>query len=83
MMFEDVILEYVKNLDKMKLVVFCGDLNVVYEEIDLKNLKINCKNVGFLDEECVKFFVFLDVGFIDSFCYFYLDLIDVYFWWFY
>lgn len=36
MTFEDAILEYVKNLDKTKPVVLCGDLNVAHEEIDLK-----------------------------------------------
>ncbi|ENJ8709519.1 exodeoxyribonuclease III [Listeria innocua] len=83
MTFEDVILEYVKNLDKTKPVVLCGDLNVAHEEIDLKNPKTNRKNAGFSDEERAKFSAFLDAGFIDSFRYFYPDLTDAYSWWSY
>ncbi|EIM8286854.1 exodeoxyribonuclease III [Listeria monocytogenes] len=83
MTFEDAILEYVKNLDKTKPVVLCGDLNVAHEEIDLKNPKTNRKNAGFSDEERAKFSAFLDAGFIDSFRYFYPDLNDAYSWWSY
>ncbi|MML69847.1 exodeoxyribonuclease III [Listeria monocytogenes] len=83
MTFEDAILEYVKNLDKTKPVVVCGDLNVAHEEIDLKNPKTNRKNAGFSDEERAKFSAFLDAGFIDSFRYFYPDLTDAYSWWSY
>lgn len=83
MTFEDAILEYVKNLDKTKPVVLCGDLNVAHEEIDLKKPKTNRKNAGFSDEERAKFSVFLDAGFIDSFRYFYPDLTDAYSWWSY
>ncbi|EAE9629018.1 exodeoxyribonuclease III [Listeria monocytogenes] len=83
MTFEDAILEYVKNLDKTKPVVLCGDLNVAHDEIDLKNPKTNRKNAGFSDEERAKFSAFLDAGFIDSFRYFYPDLTDAYSWWSY
>ncbi|EAD6490505.1 exodeoxyribonuclease III [Listeria monocytogenes] len=83
MTFEDAILEYVKNLDKTKPVVLCGDLNVAHEEIDLKNPKTNRKNAGFSDEERAKFSAFLDAGFIDSFRYFYPNLTDAYSWWSY
>ncbi|ECW8275905.1 exodeoxyribonuclease III [Listeria monocytogenes] len=83
MTFEDAILEYVKNLDKTKPVVLCGDLNVAHEEIDLKNPKTNRKNAGFSDEERAKFSAFLDAGFIDSFRYFFPDLTDAYSWWSY
>ncbi|EAG1936574.1 exodeoxyribonuclease III [Listeria monocytogenes] len=83
MTFEDAILEYVKNLDKTKPVVLCGDLNVAHEEIDLKNPKTNRKNAGFSNEERAKFSAFLDAGFIDSFRYFYPDLTDAYSWWSY
>ncbi|MBC1624438.1 exodeoxyribonuclease III [Listeria welshimeri] len=83
MTFEDAILEYIKNLDKTKPIVLCGDLNVAHEEIDLKNPKTNRKNAGFSDEERAKFSAFLDAGFIDSFRYFYPDLTDAYSWWSY
>ena len=45
MEWEDAFLAYLKNLEKNKPVVFCGDLNVAHKEIDLKNPKTNRKNV--------------------------------------
>ncbi|MBQ7076636.1 MAG: exodeoxyribonuclease III, partial [Lachnospiraceae bacterium] len=50
MEWEDAFLSYVDGLRKKKPVVFCGDLNVAHEEIDLKNPKTNHKNAGFTDE---------------------------------
>lgn len=41
MVWEDVFREYLKGLENVKLVIVCGDLNVVYNEIDFKNLKSN------------------------------------------
>ena len=41
---------YLKNLEKTKPVIMCGDLNVAHKEIDLKNPKTNRKNAGFTDE---------------------------------
>ncbi|MEI3140094.1 MAG: endonuclease/exonuclease/phosphatase family protein [Lachnospiraceae bacterium] len=51
MKWEDDFLGYLKNLEKTKPVIFCGDLNVAHKEIDLKNPKTNRKNAGFTDEE--------------------------------
>ena len=48
-------LAYVKGLEKIKPVVFCGDLNVAHTEIDLANPKTNRKNAGFTDEERSRF----------------------------
>lgn len=73
MKWEDDFCVYLKKLEEKKFVIVCGDLNVVYKEIDLKNFKINCKNVGFIDEECVKFIILFEFGFMDMFCYFYLE----------
>ena len=53
MEWEDAFLNYLKNLEKTKPVIFCGDLNVAHKEIDLKNPKTNRKNAGFTDEEDV------------------------------
>lgn len=75
--------KFLKVLELKKLVIVCGDLNVVYNEIDLENFKINWKNVGFSDEEREKFSEFLNVGFIDIFCYFYFNKEKVYIWWSY
>ena len=51
MKWEDDFLQYVKELEKKKPVIFCGDLNVAHREIDLKNPKTNHHNAGFTDEE--------------------------------
>lgn len=74
---------YIKELDIVKPVILCGDLNVAHKEIDLKNPKSNRKNAGFTDEEREQFTYFLDNGFIDSFRYFYPDKEEVYSWWSY
>ncbi len=58
---------YLAELDKNKPVIFCGDLNVAHNEIDLKNDKTNHQNAGFSDQEREKFTQLLDTGFIDSY----------------
>ena len=83
MRWERDFLEYIKGLNAKKNVIFCGDLNVAHEEIDLKNPKTNHKNAGFTDEERACFSKILDSGFIDTFRYFYPDLEGVYSWWSY
>lgn len=83
MEWEDAFRSYLKNLEKTKPVVVCGDLNVAHKEIDLKNPKTNRKNAGFTDEEREKFSQLLDSGFIDTFRYFYPDTEGVYSWWSY
>ena len=72
-----------KKLEEEKPVIFCGDLNVAHEEIDLKNPKSNRKNAGFTDEERGKIENVLASGFIDTFRYFYPDVEEVYSWWSY
>lgn len=67
MEWEDAFLSYLKALDKKKPVIFCGDLNVAHNEIDLKNPKTNHKNPGFTDEERGKFSALLESGFKDTF----------------
>ncbi len=81
--WEDAFLEYLKCLEKTKPVVFCGDLNVAHNDIDLKNPKTNRKNAGFTDEERGKFTALLESGFVDTFRYLYPDLEGVYSWWSY
>ena len=82
MKWEDDFLGYLKELEKTKPVVFCGDLNVAHEEIDLKNPKTNRKNAGFTDEERSKMTALLDAGFTDTFRYFYPEQVT-YSWWSY
>ena len=83
MTWEDDFLNYLKGLDAKKPVIFCGDLNVAHQEIDLKNPKTNRRNAGFTDEERAKFSTLLENGFIDSFRFFYPDQKDIYSWWSY
>lgn len=83
MQWEDDFLSYLKGLEEKKPVIFCGDLNVAYAEIDLKNPKTNRKNAGFSDEERAKFGELLKNGFIDTFRYFYPDMEGAYSWWSY
>ena len=83
MRWEDGFLDYIKELDKSKPVILCGDLNVAHKEIDLKNPKTNRKNAGFTDEERAKFTALLGSGFTDTFRYFYPDAEGVYSWWSY
>ncbi|MCU0663205.1 MAG: exodeoxyribonuclease III [Myxococcota bacterium] len=58
---------FLKQLERTKPVVFCGDLNVAHKEIDLANPKANRKNAGFTDEERATFTALLDAGFVDAF----------------
>lgn len=83
MKWEDDFLSYLKRLDQKKPVVFCGDLNVAHNEIDLKNPKTNRRNAGFTDEERGKFTTLLENGFTDTFRFFYPDQADIYSWWSY
>ena len=83
MKWEDDFRTYLNNLDDIKPVIVCGDLNVAHKEIELKNPKTNRKNAGFTDEERNKFTTLLESGFIDTFRYFYPNEENIYSWWSY
>ena len=83
MKWEKDFLAYLKKLEETKPVIFCGDLNVAHQEIDLKNPKTNRKNAGFTDEERAKFSALMENGFIDTFRYFYPEQEGIYSWWSY
>ena len=83
MEWEEAFLAYLKKLEQKKPVVFCGDLNVAHQEIDLKNPKSNRHNAGFTDEERACFTRLMENGFIDTFRYFYPDKTEAYSWWSY
>ena len=83
MEWEEEFRNYLLELDKLKPVIVCGDLNVAHNEIDLKNPKSNRRNAGFSDEEREKMSKLLDSGFVDSFRYFYPNKTDIYSWWSY
>ena len=73
--------EYVAGLAEIKPVVFCGDLNVAHEDIDLKNPGPNRGAAGFSDQERGKLNELLAAGFTDSFRYLYPDATGMYSWW--
>ncbi|MBR1562395.1 MAG: exodeoxyribonuclease III [Ruminococcus sp.] len=83
MEFEDAMRAYLMKLDKTKSVVYCGDLNVAHNEIDLKNPKTNVGNPGFSDQERGKMTELLSSGFKDTFRTLYPDKTDAYTWWSY
>ncbi len=83
MKWEEDFLSYLKKLEETKPVIFCGDLNVAHEEIDLKNPKTNHMNAGFTDQEREKFTTMTEAGFIDTFRHFYPNLEGAYSWWSY
>jgi exodeoxyribonuclease-3 len=60
-------LVFCQGLEKRKPVVFCGDLNVSHQEIDLARPKANRMNAGFSDEERAGFDAMMESGFIDTF----------------
>lgn len=76
-------LAYILKLEEKKHVIYCGDLNVAHQEIDLKNPSTNHHNAGFTDEERSCFSTVLESGYIDTFRYFYPDRKDIYSWWSY
>lgn len=81
--WEQAFADHIIALDKQKPVVFCGDLNVAHQEIDLKNPKTNRENPGFSDQERAMFGQLLDNGFVDTFRYLYPEQEDAYSWWSY
>lgn len=83
MSWEDALRSYLTELDAAKPVVYCGDLNVAHNEIDLKNPKTNRGNAGFSDEERGKMTQLLESGFTDTFRTLYPDLTGAYSWWSY
>ncbi len=82
MKWEDEMLKYFKKLENTKPVIYCGDLNVAHEEIDIKNPKTNHFSAGFTDEEREKMTNLLANGFVDTFRYLYPDKVE-YSWWSY
>lgn len=78
--YEDDLRNYLLSLNKP--VIYCGDLNVAHERIDIKNPDSNTKNPGFSIEERTKFTELLAAGFKDTFRTLYPDTVK-YSWWSY
>ena len=82
MVWEDELRKYLKKLEETKPVVYCGDLNVAHEEIDIKNPSTNHHSAGFTDEERNKMTTLLNSGFIDTYRTLYPEKVE-YSWWSY
>ena len=75
---------YLKNLEKEKPVVVCGDFNVAHKAIDLARPKQNYnKSAGYMQEEIDGMDRFTGGGLVDSFRHFYPETADKYTWWSY
>lgn len=72
---------YVSSLAEKKPVVFCGDLNVAHQEIDIARPDSNHFSAGFSDEERAGFSHLLEAGFVDTFRHLHPDAKDAYSWW--
>jgi exodeoxyribonuclease-3 len=81
--FEDAMRGYLVQLRASKPVIYCGDLNVAHQEIDIKNPKQNVGQPGFSYEERAKMTQLLASGFTDSFRALYPDRTNAYTWWSY
>ncbi|MEI6229013.1 MAG: exodeoxyribonuclease III [Candidatus Saccharibacteria bacterium] len=79
--WDPAFLEHIKQLEITKPVLFCGDLNVAHNEIDLANPKQNIGKHGFTDEERAGFNALESAGFIDIFRYQNPDKTNAYSWW--
>lgn len=74
-------LDYIKNLEKNKPVITCGDFNVAHQAIDLKNDKSNYdKTAGYTQVEIDGMTHIINAGFVDSFRYLHPDEIAYSFW---
>lgn len=82
MEFEEDMRSYLTKLDAIKPVIYCGDLNVAHNEIDLKNPKSNIGSAGFSYEERDKMTSLLNAGFTDTFRYLHPEEAK-YSWWSY
>lgn len=79
--WDPAFLEHVKELEKSKPVLFCGDLNAAHKEIDLARPKENAKSAGFTPEERSGIDNIISAGYEDTFRLEYPDMRDAYTWW--
>jgi exodeoxyribonuclease III len=75
---------YLKNLEKTKPVVVCGDFNVAHKPVDIARPKANYnKSAGFMQEEIDGMDRYTQGGLVDTFRHFYPDAKEKYTWWSY
>lgn len=82
MEWEEMLLAHLNRLNQSKPVVYCGDLNVAHNEIDIRNPSSNRRNAGFTDEERNRFSILLENGYADTFRTLYPETVK-YSWWSY
>lgn len=76
--------DFLKNLEKTKPVIVCGDMNVAHKPIDIARPKANYnKTAGFMQEEIDGMDRYTQGGFIDTFRALYPEKTDMYSWWSY
>lgn len=81
--WDKAFLQFLKNLERSKPVIVCGDFNVAHQPIDLKNPKANYnKSAGYMQQEIDGLDNYLNSGFIDTYREFHPDSI-AYSWWSY
>lgn len=80
-LWDPAMLAYIKDLEKSKPVVICGDFNVAHTEIDLARPKDNESNAGYTPEERKGFNLYMDHGMIDTFRYLHPGQLGAYTWW--
>lgn len=81
--WEDKLFAYLVELNKVKPIIYCGDLNVAHHEIDIRNFKTNYGNSGFTVEERGKMTRLIDAGFVDTLRHFHPETEGIYTWWSY
>jgi len=80
--FDDAFLNYVEELRKKgERIIFCGDMNVAHEDIDIARPKENEGNAGFTEEERAWIDEVVAHGYIDTFRHLYPAKRDAYSWW--
>lgn len=79
--WDPAFLQHILQLEKIKPVLFSGDLNVAHQTIDLARPKDNVGKHGFTDEERAGFGNLLSAGFVDTFRHAHPDLPEQYTWW--
>jgi exodeoxyribonuclease-3 len=80
--WDKIFLNYLKDLERIKPVIVCGDLNVAHKEIDLARPKANYnKAAGYMQEEIDGMDRLTEGGLADTFRYFYPDETGRYSWW--
>jgi exodeoxyribonuclease-3 len=79
--WDPAFLDHVKELEAQKPVLFCGDLNVAHQPIDLARPKDNVGKHGFTNEEREGFDNLIAAGFVDTFRSAFPEQTDAYTWW--